>query len=280
MTAGTRSRPASRPSVDPRIRARRIQVRRQQGRRRLRVLVGLVVLAAVAGLVVAAAFSALFDVDSIEVTGAERTSTDEVVAASGIEPGEPLVLVDTGAAAERIGRLPWVASASVRRSVTGTVTVEVSERTPVAVLPASDGGWMAVDGDGRQLVAVPPPGPDELLVVGVEASGVAGEPVGVGAQSVLRLLEALTPAVRAEISGLGIDGSELVLDLLRGGRVRLGEPADLDEKLVSLETMLARVDLRCLAELDLGVPSAPALTRVPPADGDPDDPLSDLSKCP
>ena len=82
------------------------------------------------------------------------------------------------------------------------------------------------------------------------------------------------------MSGVGLDGTDLVLDLAAGGRVRLGDPGDLDDKLVSLETMLARVDLRCLAELDLGVPSAPALSRRPPADGDPQAPLSDLSKCP
>lgn len=271
---------AERARLDPRIRARRIEVRRQQGRRRLRVLLGLVLGAALVGLGYAVANSALLDVDELAVTGNARTPADDVVAASGLEPGEPLLLLDVGGASTAIGRLPWVASARIDRSITGTVTIEVAEREPVATLPTVDGAFVVVDQEGRQLERVATPGPDQLLLWGVEASGVAGTPVGPGPQEVLRLLGALTPPVREAVSGIGLEGEDLFLELAAGGRVRLGGTADLDDKLVSLETMLARVDLSCLAELDLGVPSAPALSRRPPADGDAEAPLSEPTKCP
>lgn len=280
-TTTTTRRPSTRPAgVDPRIRARRIEVRRQRGRRRLRLLLGLTVVLGLLGLALAAAFSALLDVDAVAVRGAQRTAPDDIVAASGVTTGEPLVTLDADGAATAIEQLPWVASASLSRAIDGTVTIEVVERVPVATLPVPGGGWVAVDTEGRQLSLVDTPGPEELVLVGVEASGVVGEPVGVGAQSVLRLVAALTPAVREAVSAIGLDGDDLVLDLVRGGRVRLGGPAGLDEKLVALETMLSRVDLRCLGELDLAVPSAPALTRVSPPGGDPAAALSDLSTCP
>lgn len=282
MSTTTTRRPGTpRPAgVDPRIRARRIEVRRQRGRRRLRLLLGLTVALGLLGLGLAAAFSALLDVDALVVRGAQRTAPDDIVAASGVVTGDPLVTLDGDGAARAIEQLPWVASASLGRAVDGTVTIEVVERVPVATLPVSNGGWVAVDAEGRQLALVDTPGPEELVMVGVEASGVVGEPVGVGAQSVLRLVAALTPAVREAVSAIGLDGDDLVLDLARGARVRLGEPARLDEKLVALETVLSRVDLRCLGELDLTVPSAPALTRVSPPGGDPAAALSDLSTCP
>jgi cell division protein FtsQ len=266
--------------LDPRIRARRIAVRRQQGRRRLRLLLGLVLAAALVGLGFAAANSALLDVDQVAVRGNARTPTDEVIAASDLAPGQPLLLLDVDGASAAVERLAWVSTATVHRSITGTVTVEVVERDPVATLPVTGGGWVVVDEEGRQLERVDTPSPDQLLLGGVEATGVIGSPVGPGPQGVLDLLEALTPPVRAAVSGVGLDGEDLVLDLASGGRVRLGGTSNLDDKLVSLETMLARVDLRCLGELDLGVPSAPALSRRPPVDGDPQAPLADLSKCP
>jgi cell division protein FtsQ len=272
--------PPPRPPVDPRIRARRIEVRRQQGRRRLRVLTALVVAAAVIALAVAAAFSGLFEVDEVVVDGAQRADPDQIVAASGIERGEALLTLRPGRTAARVAGVPWVAEAEVGRSLTGRVTITVRERQAVAAVPARGGAWVLVDAEGRQLAAVPRPGPGELVLFGTEASGVPGEPVGAGAQSVLRLLDALTPAVREATGGVGLDDEDLVLDLNGGGRVRLGDAAGLEAKLVALETMLDRVDLRCLDELNLVVPSAPALTRDPPPAGDPEDALSDLSECP
>jgi hypothetical protein len=146
-------------------------------------------------------------------------------------------------------------------------------------------GWVLVDAEGRQLErddAFDPQTPGTLRLTGVSASGVIGTPVSPEAQSVLRLHEALTPPVRQAVASMGLEGSDLVLELASGGRVRLGDASELDAKLVSLETMLARVDLTCLAELDLGVPSAPALTRrpPPPPDEDAQHPLSELSQCP
>ena len=278
MTAVDQAAPAPAP-VDPRIRARRIEVRRQQGRRRLRILTAVLLAASIVGLAVAVSASGLLDVDEVVIVGAERADPGQVVAATGIDPGDALVILDTDGAEAGARQVPWVEDARVDRSVFGTVTVTVRERRPVAAVPVGGDDFVLVDGDGRQLERVDRPEPGAVEVTGVEASGVAGEPVSAEVQAVLRLLHGLTPPVRQATSGIGLDDGDLVLDLAQGGRVRLGDPSGLDVKLVALETMLARVDLRCLDVLDLGVPSAPALTRIPPNGGDADPSLSDLSEC-
>ena len=83
--------------IDPRIRARRIAVAREQGRRRLRVVLvvlSLFVLFGTAWLVVQ---SPLLDVDHIVVTGIPPERVAAVIAASGVHRRDPLLLVSTGA---------------------------------------------------------------------------------------------------------------------------------------------------------------------------------------
>ena len=107
------------------------------------------------GLVLAALWflsrTALFDVDHIRVTGTTRLQADDVVAASGVHTGEPLLQVDTGAVARAVEREPWILTAKVTRSVNGVVAIAVTERTPVATVLGPDGVALWVDGSGRVL---------------------------------------------------------------------------------------------------------------------------------
>jgi hypothetical protein len=58
----------------------------------------------------------------------------------------------------------------------------------------------------------------------------------------------------------------------------MGDDKDLAAKVISLETLLLGVDLRCVHEIDLTVPSAPALSRIGEK-GNPRDGLADLTLC-
>src|SRR5687768_9465586 len=134
MSTRTRPPPAD-PPIDPRIRARRIEVQRTEGRRRLRRLAWLS--AAVVLLVGAWGLTrtTLLDVDRVVVVGAAHSDGDAVVAATGVRQGDPLLDVDAGQVRHAVERLPWVATATVSRSWPGTVHVRLRERTAVAVVP-------------------------------------------------------------------------------------------------------------------------------------------------
>jgi cell division protein FtsQ len=125
--------------IDPRIRARRIEVQRSEGRRRLQrlALVGAAV-ALVAGLWWLA-FTPLFDVDAIRVHGADHTGEAAVLSSIGIHRGDALFTADVGAASRSLARLPWVATVKVRRSWPGTISVTIVERAPVAAIEAKCG---------------------------------------------------------------------------------------------------------------------------------------------
>jgi cell division protein FtsQ len=131
--------------------------------------------AALAAALVAVALSPLVDVDEVRVAGAERSGPGVVVAATGIEEGEPLVTLDAAAAEASVERLPWVEDATVRRSWPGAVVVDVVERRAVAAVLAPSGVDVAlVDADGRILAGVPVEGAGALLVAGLAAPGPPG----------------------------------------------------------------------------------------------------------
>jgi hypothetical protein len=245
--------------VDPRMRWRRISVRRDQGRRRLRRLA--VALGVVALLVAAAAATQtpLLDVDRVRVDGVGHTAAADVRRVAGISPGDTMVGIDMDGVAARIEDLPWIGHARVVRRWPGTVEIHVSEREPLAMIELGEGRVALVDEAGRVLEVTrqPPAGLPEVTAVSSRRIA-EGEDLGRDTRDALAILRAVRerlPGVVASVS------SDLDAALASGGEIRFGSTADLDDKIVAVETVLADVDTACLDLLDVRVPGSPALTR-------------------
>jgi len=134
----------------------------------------------------------------------------------------------------------------------------------IALLAAAT-RYALVDDHGRQLEIVDRRPEGYMPVIGIESSGVAGEAAPDTALPVIALLDALPADVEQQITAVVFEDEQLFLDLMVGGRANFGDGSNLGPKLQALETMLASVDLSCLATIDLRVPAAPALTRRPSA---------------
>lgn len=250
------------PAIDPRIAARRHAV--ESDRRRIRLRRWAVV-GAVVALVVGAWYATrtpLLDVDRIEVRGAVQTPVDDIVAASAIRPGDPLLELDTGAAGRRVRALPWVDSAVVERNWDGRVVITVSERQMVAIVDDESGVGQLVDATGRVLAADGTMDMIDTRIVGAVA-GAAGSTVE-GIDDALRLAALLTPGMRSRVATItvGADGS-LTLGLRPQGIVVIGAPTDLAAKVTSLRTVMAQVDQRDLASINVVNPGTPVVVRTP-----------------
>ena len=267
MTTKAPERPVEqKPRMDPRIRARRIEVQRTEGRRRLhRVVLLSVAVGVVAGLWWLA-FTPLFDVDTIAIDGATHSGDAAVLSAIGIHRGDPLLTADIGHASRALSRLPWIATAKVRRSWPGTISVSVVERTPVAALQSTRSGWVLVDRGGRQLSTEKEPAVDLVRVAGTPIVPAPGVAAGERYQGAIDLAAALPTSLHGVVSSIWPkrDGSLDALVVVPGGdtaTVRLGAPDQLESKLVALASVLERADLNRVSVIDLRVPGAPALTR-------------------
>ncbi len=257
--------------------ARSAAVRAQRRERRRSVIIVLVAITVASTAGLALIRSPLLDIDRVEVTGVSDVGVADVVAAAAIPMGSPILDLEVEAVAARVEQIPEVRAATVGRQLDGTVTIVVTEREPTMALKTAD-GYVLVDDDGRQVRVTAEPPDGFLPVIGLQATGRPGDPAPPGSTSVLRLMAQITPPVRAAVSEVIVTGDELALGLIDGGRAVLGQDEELEAKVISLETLLLSVDLRCVHEIDLTVPSAPAVSRIG-ENGNPRDGLADLTKC-
>lgn len=126
------------------------------------------VLAVVASVVFS--LSLFFKVETVEVTGVERYSTNDIYDASGIQNGENLlVLSKARISGNIIAQLPYVKSVQVAIRLPGTVVISVEELEVTYAIEDSTGAWWLMDVDGRIVDSVATAdAQDHLRVLGVQ----------------------------------------------------------------------------------------------------------------
>ncbi len=247
--------------MDPRIRERRVEVARRQGRRRLTVLVGLTAVTVLTGAGFAIVHSPLLEVRHVIVEGSAHTPARLIESRAGLSGHPLMVSVDRGLIARRVEHLPWVRSAEVIRSWPSTVKVRIVERTPVAQVESGQ-GWAVVDGTGRVLERSGAPVPGLVALTGVGSPGAPGGYLGVGSRPALAVASSLPQTLTARVSGVGaVGGGGIVLSLTGSATVELGDASGLSDKFEALDTVMSRVDLRGVKVIDVRVPQDPVLTR-------------------
>ena len=251
-----KNRPESPSLVDPRLQARRIEVARGAGRRRLRWVVAGVAIGALVVGAFALAQSPVLDVDAVSVQGARHMTKSDVAAASGIVRGTPMIGLDAPAAERRLEALPWIERATVTRSWPGTVHIEVAERRPVAVV-GSGSDAVAVARDGRVLG---PAGDDELPVVAGNAAEVGGD-LSATQRWVLATVAGLPAELRAEVAAASATPSGIRLTLDDEITVRWGDSSQPTAKADALGVLLDQADRPTIDTIDVSVPRAATVTR-------------------
>ena len=287
----------------PKFRERRAEVEDQTQRSRQRRLIVLAGLIALGLLGWAATQSALLDVDEVRIVGAERTSAAYLRNVAGVELGTPVLGLDTNTIEERLALLPEVAAVTVASNWGGLVTVEIAERLPVARIESADGtAVIGGDGLVLEVIErIPLGGGTGLSDAGLSDAGLSntgltnpdevGDPVPLeplppeidvlpeiagamfstdrGRQIPDVLDDALRVAavIPADISSvtdrIEITVDSLVLRVVGGGDIALGDARDLDAKFDAVRAFLAQVDLSCLDTLNVRAPSVPVIRRTP-----------------
>ena len=223
--AGSGGRSAQNSSVWSKV----LQLAPLFGKLLLAVSVGLLVFA---GYRVAAS-AAFFQARAIDITGTERTSSDDVktlvrraVALTGVWKADLGAISD-----ELVNRLPWVRTAVVSRVLPSGIRVRITERVPRAVVRTAAGRFVWVDTDGVMLGAAAPS--DQMppfFIRGWDESD--ADRLAGNAENRLRIMKYLE--MEREWKQLGLAGrvSEVDLNDLRDVRAQLaGDDSHIEVRL-------------------------------------------------
>lgn len=193
-------------------------------------------------------FSSVLTVRGVEVTGNGTLPESRIEKAARAPLGKQLARVDLTAIQARVEALPAVKSAAVSRSWPHTIRVEVTERTPLAVVNRGS-GLQAVDADGvlfghyaRQ--------PGSLPLIRTEP-GVRAEALAEAA----RVVRSLRDDIAAKVDYVDVESvDEIELRLADDRLVRWGSAEHSEQKAEVLAVLLRQKGVR---EIDVSVPGRP-----------------------
>lgn len=241
-----------------RFRLRRIAVRREEGRRRLRwfTVVGLMI--GVVIIVLLLLTSPILSVRKVDVEGVVYADTDLISAIVESVKGEPILTVDLDAAEKKLLAIPWVRQARVSMHLPARVTIEVVERSPIAFFRSVDGFNRVIDRDGRVLDVIEGDPTDYTPIIGTGPNISAGQTVEQPFLGAAELINALPAELRARLLTVTVSPEgEVSLALTNDVEVLFGRPDDFQVKLVAVVNEIKRQGTNRYAVIDVssGQPS-------------------------
>ena len=241
-----------------RFRLRRIAVRREEGRRRLRwfTVLGL----GVAGIILVLLLltSPLLSVRKVEVEGVVYANPELVASIVDSIDGEPILTVDLDAAENKLLMIPWVRQARVSMHLPSRVTIEVVERSPIAFFRSVDGFNRVIDRDGRVLDVIEGDPVDFTPIIGTGPNLSAGQNTEQPFLGAAELINALPSELRSRLLTVTVSPEgEVSLALTNDVEVLFGRPDDFQAKLVGVVNEIKRQGSRRYAIIDVssGQPS-------------------------
>lgn len=211
-----------------------LEWRRKRSRRTriIRVLVAVLVLALFGGAVWLVGFSSVLAVKKVSVTGVEVLAEDDVARAAAVQQGRPMARQDLDAIAERVRGLKPVESVEVQRKWPNTISVAVTERTPLFAA-GRDGNFMIIDRHGVPFQVVQK-SPQGLLVADVDPASDKRMLKDLGTVAV-----ALPKSVLSRVDTIKADSPDTIeLVLKNGSRVVWGSAEQSDLKATVTKALL------------------------------------------
>jgi len=207
--------------------------------RRLIVAISVLVLAAATYVL---GYSSFFTVSAVEVLGSKNQINP------GITIGEKLARVEPRAIAAKLETLDWVESVNVSRNwINGKVSVEVTERTPVAIF-----NNQVIDSTGKSFVLRAEP---SKPLIQIQAGDLEA------AVSAVNFFTTLPAELNSTLKVVKVRSTgAFVLEIDNGGKnleIRWGTNSDNELKIKVYKALLALPENASIKRVDVSAPHAP-----------------------
>ena len=186
------------------------------------------------GLALILYFTPAMSARNIVVTGTGTVTREEVLDAAQVQPGTPLLQINTDKVADRVAAIRRVASARVQRQYPSALRITIVERVPVVVKDFPDGPHL-FDRDGVDFATAPPP--PALPYLDVADPG----PNDPATKAALQVMLALRPEVAGQVGKIAAPSVSSITLTLGDGRVVIWGSTDrTDEKAEKLAALLTQ----------------------------------------
>lgn len=247
-------------SDQPRRRTKRVRNRKKPN---VRLLCGVLCMSAIVALGASFALQApMFVVRQVEIRGVRYADRARVKAVAGQCLGRNIFALRKERIASGIRQMLQVEDVRIGRDLPGSVWVRVIERKPAAALLIADGyALLQNDGLAFHRVGRLPRGIPELDVPQCRCVKLGCTCRADGVRHALEVVK-LSRQRKLEVSKISVDrAGDMCLNMGSGLQVKLGEPAELREKISKLhEALLCKPSLaEDAAYINLSCPSACAV---------------------
>ncbi|MFI6812781.1 cell division protein FtsQ/DivIB [Nonomuraea sp. NPDC050328] len=179
--------------------------------------------------------SPVLGVRTVQIVGNLTVPTEEIKKQAAVPELQPLATVDLATVEGRVLGIRKIATARAARSWPGTLTIEVVEREPVAVVPVN-GKAALIDREGV-VTEIKDVGPPRLPVLKLDRPG-PGDPA---TKAALEVVNALPPALAQRVDEIRATSADGISLLLSDGReVIWGGPDRAVDKARVLAELLSR----------------------------------------
>lgn len=212
--------------------------------------------------------SPIFEVRGVTVEGNHYLAAEKILSVSGINTGENIFKINLQEASERLRIIPMLKSVELERRMPSNVLIKVTERSPVALFPTSD-GFIQVDAEGVYLQKGSPSDRNLPVVTGIKYIVPSpGRPLkGEGLDTALQVVRELPAVLLPQLSEVNVnDQGSICLYTMDGVQCRLGPPGDVSEKGIVLSRVLEELKAKNkkIEYVDLSYVGSPVVKYLEP----------------
>ena len=220
--------------------------------------------------------SDLFHVNNVQINGVSHLTSQEITEIAAVPADSTLLRLDAAGIKQRLEDNAWVQSATIHRSLPDTIVIDVTERTPGAVVRINDKQTWVISTDCSWLsAATEDDWNNDMRIIDVSnsiAQPVSGsECTDGGIKNALAILDGISDDLKSQIQSISAESSiKTSLNLKNGITVAFGDSSNIQLKEAAINELLSQYAGK-ISYINVRVPSSPTyrtLDATSPASSD------------
>lgn len=220
--------------------------------------------------------SDLFHVNNVQINGVSHLTSQEITEIAAVPADSTLLRLDAAGIKQRLEDNAWVQSATIHRSLPDTIVIDVTERTPGAVVRINDKQTWVISTDCSWLsAATEDDWNNDMRIIDVSnsiAQPVSGsECTDGGIKNALAIIDGISDDLKSQIQSISAESSiKTSLNLKNGITVAFGDSSNIQLKEAAINELLSQYAGK-ISYINVRVPSSPTYRTLDATSSAPSD---------